>query len=90
MHFAIKSKTAKVNKTLRGRMNFKGRLLKNTIKIDIKLLQNKGGQKTSQKPLQNSIFGAMLASQTLPKSKKNQTKIYIKKKLEKMCKKVPT
>ena len=79
MHFAIKSKTAKINKTLRGRMNFKGRLLKNTMKIDIKLLQNEGVQKTSQKPLQNMIFGAMLASQTLQKSKKNLTKIHIKK-----------
>ena len=28
-HFATKSKYVKVNKTLRGRMNFKGRLLKN-------------------------------------------------------------
>ena len=72
MHFAIKSKTAKVNKTLRGRMNFKGRLLKNSIKIDTKLFQNEGAKKASQKPLQKSIWGHILASKTPPKSKTNR------------------
>ena len=35
-------------------MNFKGRLLKNTMKIDIKSLQNEGAQKTSQKAFKKS------------------------------------
>ena len=41
MHFAIKPKTAKVNKTLRGRMNFKGRLLKKHVKVTKKLIKNR-------------------------------------------------
>ena len=72
MHFAITPKTVKINKTLRGRMNFKGRLLKNNIKIDIKYMKNEGAKKASQKALQKLILGAMLASKTSPKSKKNR------------------
>ena len=55
-------------------MNFEGRLLKNRIKIDTTLLQNEGAQKTFQQPIQKSILGRILASKTLPKSKKNLLK----------------
>ena len=89
MHFAITPKTVKINKTLRGRTNFEGRLLKNNIKIVTKLLQNEGAQKASQKPLQKSILGRILASKTLPKSKKKPLKTMLKKEHEKNTKKVP-
>ena len=88
--FAIKSKTAKVYETLRGRMNFKGRLLKKNIQIDKKSIKNEGSKKRLQKAFKNSILGPILASKTPPKSKKNRTKIDVKKTLQKMSKKVPT
>ena len=87
MHFAITPKTVKVNKTLRGRTNFEGRLLKNNIKIVTKSLQNEGAQKASQKPLQKSILGRILASKTHSKSKKNRIKVDVNKRLEKKSKK---
>ena len=90
MHFAMKSKIAQVHETLRGPMNFEGRLLKNNIKIDIKYMKNEGAKKASQKALQKLILGAMLASKTSPKSKKNRWKIDIKTRCEKNAKKVPT
>ena len=65
-------KVVELNKTLRGRMNFKDRLLKKSIKIITKSIKKEGTPKAAQKPLQNSIFGAMLASQTLPKWSPNQ------------------
>ena len=83
MHFAITPKIVKINKTLRGRTNFEGRLLKNNIKIVTKLLQNEGAQKTFQKPLQKSILGRILASKTFPKSKKKPLKTMLKKRHEK-------
>ena len=90
MHFAIKSKTAKINKTLRGRTFFKGRLLKDSIKNDAKSIENEGDKKTSQKPLQKSMLGAILASKTLPKSQKNRIKNDVEKRPRKKAKKTPT
>ena len=72
MNFAMKSKIAQVDETLRGPMNFKGRLLKNNTKIDTKSIQNEGTKKASQKALQKSISGAIWASKTLSKSRKNR------------------
>ena len=83
----MKSKTVKINKTLRGRMNFKGRLLKISIEINTKSIKNKGAKKTAQKPLQKSILGCMLASKTPAKSMKNRIKNDVKKRFEKISKK---
>ena len=83
MHFAMKSKIAQVHETLRGPMNFEGRLLKNSINIDTNSIKNEGAKKTSQKALQKSILGRILASQTHSKSKKNRIKVDVNKPLEK-------
>ena len=76
--FAIKSKSARVHETLRGRTKFKDRLLKNIQKFDEKSFQNEGAKRTSQKALQNSIFGANLASPNPRKSRKNLSKTTLK------------
>ena len=59
------------------------RTVRNSIKIDTKSLQNEGAQKASQKPLQKSILGRILASKTLPKSKKKPLETMVKKRHEK-------
>ena len=55
----MKSKIAQVHETLRGPMNFEGRLLKNSIKIDTNSIKNEGAKKASQKALQKSILVAI-------------------------------
>ena len=86
-HFAITPKTVKINKTLRGRTNFEGWLLKDSIKIVTKLLQNENAQKASQKPFQKPILGRILASKTFQNGRKILSKTMLKKDAKKMRKK---
>ena len=53
----------------------------------IESIKNEASKKTLRKALQKLIWGPILASQTPPKSKKNRTKIDVKKRLEKKSKK---
>ena len=64
-------------------MIFKVLTFPKTTKIKPKTHQNEDAKKALQKPLQKSILGPILVSQTLPKSKKKPIKTMLKKEREK-------
>ena len=97
MHFqaicqasAKNTKPQKLSSRLGKNTIFKVSSFKKTTKIQHKKLQNEGAKKTSKKSLQKSIFGAILASKTPPKSKKNRRKNDVKIRHEKNSKKAAT
>ena len=78
----MKSKSAKVNKTLRGHTNFKGRLFENNIKIDTKSMKNEGAKKQPKKLAKNRFWDACWH----PKPLQNRRKIVPKSMLKNMQK----
>ena len=70
-------------------MIFKVSTFKKTTKIKSKTHQNEDTKKASQKPLQKSILGPILAAQTPPKSKKNRIENDVEKRCGKKLEKNP-
>ena len=79
----MKSKSVKVNKTLAGRTNFKGRLLKINIKIDTKSIKNEGAKKQPKKLAKNRFWDACWPPKPLQNRRKNHEKTMLKKEGEK-------
>ena len=70
-------------------MIFKVSTFKKNNKINPKTHQNEDAKKAFQKPLQKSILGPILASQTPPKSKKNRIENDVEKRCGKKLEKNP-
>ena len=84
---AMKSKCVKVNKTLRGRTNFEGRLFKNNTKIDAKSIKNEGAKKQPKKLAKNRFWDACWPPKPFQNRRKIDEKTMFKKEGEKKQKK---
>ena len=73
----------KVNKTLRGRTNFKGRLLKINIKIDTKSIKNEGAKKQPKTLAKNRFWDACWPPKPIKNPRKIDEKMMLKKESEK-------
>ena len=84
----MKSKSVKINKTLAGRTNFKGRLLKNNIKIDTKSIKNEGAKKQPKKLAKNRFWDACWPPKPLQNRREIDEKTMLKKRKRKKTRKI--